>query len=115
MMAELRGLANNRTSEAAGDPAYGHVATRTESCEAPKRRNIDKLVTKERTIWRYNYCDGELNGLALARVRGHLAGQPILAAACGISCCVAMPTELAELFATLLRNKQTGNDNKAKQ
>ena len=46
-MAELRSLANNRASEAADDPAYGHVTTRTESYGAPNRRNS---VTKERTI-----------------------------------------------------------------
>ena len=28
-MATLRGLANNRVSEVAGDPAYGHVTTHT--------------------------------------------------------------------------------------
>ena len=105
-MAELRGLANNRASEAADDPVYGHVATRTESYEAPKRCNNNKLVTKERTIERCNYCDSEFPGLILARVRGHLAGQPLLAAACGISCCAAVPAEVAELFATLLRNSR---------
>ena len=105
-MAELRGLANNRASEAAGDPAHGHVTTRTESYEAHKRRNSDKLVTKERTVWRCKYCEGEFFGLALARVRGHLAGQPLLAAACGILYCVVVPAEVAELFAPLLRNTQ---------
>ena len=39
--------ASSRTSEAADDTACGHVTTRTESYEAPKRRNIDELVTKE--------------------------------------------------------------------
>ena len=116
-MAELRGLANNRVraSEAAGDPAFGHVATRTESYEAPKRRNSDKLVAKERTIWRCSYCDGEFPGLVFARVGGHLAGQPLLAAVCGISCCVAVPAKVAELFVTLLRSNQTGKNNKARQ
>ena len=38
-----------------------------------------------------------------------------MAMACGISCCDAMPAEVAELFAPLLRKKQTKKDNKAKQ
>ena len=46
-MAELRGLANNRASEATDDPAYGHVPTHTESYESPKRRNSDKLENSE--------------------------------------------------------------------
>ena len=52
-MATLRGLANNRASEAADDPAYGHVATRTDSHEAPKRHNSEERVTKKRTVWAY--------------------------------------------------------------
>ena len=84
---------NNRASEAAAtdDPAYGHVTTRTESYEAPRRHNSDKLVTKERTIWRCNYYDGEFFGLVLARARGHLTGQPLLTMAGGISCCDTVP------------------------
>ena len=99
-MAELCGLANNRASAAgaADGPAYGHVTMRTESYEAPKRRKSDKLVTKERTIWMCNYCNSEFSGLVLVRVRGHLAGQPLLAMACGISCCVAVLAEVAEFF-----------------
>ena len=59
-------------------------------------------------IWRWSYCDGEFSGLVLARVRGHLAGQLLLATARGISCCDTVPAEVAELFATLLlRNNQT--------
>ena len=115
-MVTLHGLANvnNRTSKAAGDPAYGHLTTRTEPYEAHKRRNSEERVTKEHTVWRCSYCDGESSGLIIGRVRGHLAGQPLFAMACGISCCDAAPTEVAELFAPLLRNKQTENDNKAK-
>ena len=90
-MATLRGLANNRVSEAADDPAYGHVTTHTESYEAPKRRNSEERVTKERAIWGCNYCDGELSGLILGRVRGNLAGLLLLAMACDISCCDAVP------------------------
>ena len=101
----------------ADDPACSHVMTRTESYEVPKWRNSDKLVTMERTIWRCSYCGGEFSGLVLARVCGYLAGQPILATVCGISCCDAVPADVqvAELSATLLRNKHTEKDNKAKQ
>ena len=62
-----------------------------------------------------NYCDGEFSGPILGRVRWHLAGQPLLATACGNSCCDAAPAELAELFTPLLCNKQTEKDNEAKQ
>ena len=44
LTATLR-VANNRASEVAGDPAYGHVTTRTESYEAPKRRNSEERGT----------------------------------------------------------------------
>ena len=84
-MVTLRGLAYNQASEAAGDPAYGHVTTHTESHEAPKRRNSEERATKERTVWQCNYCDSEVSGLILGRVRGYLAGQPLLAMACGLS------------------------------
>ena len=60
-MATLRGLANvnnPRVSEAADDPAYGHVMTHTraESYEAPKRRNSEERVTKERTVQMAGRC-----------------------------------------------------------
>ena len=84
-MATLCGLANNRASEKAVDSAYDHVTTRTESYKAPKRRNSEERITKEHTVWRCSYCDGEFSGLVLGWVRGHLAGQPILAMPCGIS------------------------------
>ena len=76
-MVTLRGLANNRVFVAADDPAYDHVTRHTESYEAPERRNSEERVTKERTAWRYKYCDGEFPGLILGRVREHLAGQPL--------------------------------------
>ena len=72
-------------------------------------------MAKERRVysWRRSYCDGGFSGLVLARVRGHLVGQPILAIACSISYCDAVPAEVAELFAPLLRNNQTEKYNKA--
>ena len=79
---------------------------------------MNSLQTSARsgcTIWWCDYCGGEFSGLTIARVRGHLAGQSLLTTACGISCCDAVPAKLAELFATLLRNKQAEKDNKSKQ
>ena len=35
---------------AADDPAHGHVTTDTESYEAHKRHNSEKLVTKQRKV-----------------------------------------------------------------
>ena len=115
LTATLRCLANNWAFKVADDLAYGRVTTRTASHEAPKRRNSGGRVTKEHTVRRCNYCGGEFSGLILGRVCRHLAGQPLLAMACGISCCDAVPAEVAELFALPLRNKQTEKDNKAKQ
>ena len=40
----------NRASEVADDLAYGHVTRRTELYDAPKRRNNEDRITKERAV-----------------------------------------------------------------
>ena len=50
----------NRVSEAADNPAYGRMATRTESHEAPNCKwcNGEGRVTKDRAVSRRSYCGG---------------------------------------------------------